>query len=271
MISRMCYLILIRGRHSWQLRVPTRCFGTKNDWTVSPTSMDSVFTISLMDPKFNYDAFTADASKLFRQSSRHVPPKELNYELPNNNIPEFAFIGRSNVGKSSIINMLLGDNKIARISKTPGCTKNVNFYAFTSQKGVKKTYLVDLPGYGYAKSSEEDRKAWKLMIKNYLRARDMTILRRAYILIDARRGAQDGDGEMMEFMTSAAIPHQVIITKADLVNEVELRTCLISAFTEIMKINRHSCLPIVHVTSAKTNYGLLPLMQSIAELDRVRS
>ena len=77
-----------------------KCSGThftrrlKNDWTVTPTSTDSVFTITLLNPNFNYEAFTADASKLFRQNSRHIAPKELNYELPSNNIPEFAFVGR---------------------------------------------------------------------------------------------------------------------------------------------------------------------------------
>lgn len=180
----------------------------------------------------------------------------------------------SNVGKSSLINHLLGNNKIVRTSKTPGCTRNVNFYAFVTQKGIKSTFLVDLPGYGYAKSSKEDREDWVVMIKKYLVARDLSVLRwvgvcwmkwsevgfrcrscffycysqffvcdasgicvlrviclltwsichllmwcgvagmlschrRAYILIDARRGAADSDGEMMEFMTKAAIPHQV--------------------------------------------------------------
>lgn len=83
----------------------------------------------------------------------------------------------SNVGKSSLINQLLGNNKIVRTSKTPGCTKNVNFYAFVTQKGAKSTYLVDLPGYGYAKSSKEDREDWLVMIKKYLVARDLSVLR----------------------------------------------------------------------------------------------
>lgn len=238
----------------------------KDDWKVISTAVDSVYTISQLSPNFNYEVFTGEASKLFRQSSRHVSPKELNYELPCDNVPEFAFVGRSNVGKSSLINFLLGNNKIVRISKTPGCTRNVNFYSFVTQKGVKSTYLVDLPGYGFAKTSKRERDDWKNMIKNYLGARDLCTLPRAYILVDARRGASEADGEMMEYMTKAAIPHQVILTKADLVSELDLRQSLNKTFNEVMKKNRHSCLPIVHVTSSKTGHGMLPFMQSIAEL-----
>ena len=87
------------------------------------------------------------------------------------------FVNRSNVGKSSLINNLFDNNKVVRVSKTPGCTRNVNFYAFVTSKGVKSTYFVDLPGYGYAKASKEDREDWIVMIKKYLMARDLTVLR----------------------------------------------------------------------------------------------
>ncbi|CAE7690303.1 engB [Symbiodinium microadriaticum] len=154
-----------------------------------------------------------------------------------------------------------------RVSKEPGCTKNINYFAFTKKSGAAVTYFVDLPGYGYARKSREDRAKWNGLIKDFLMVRDISVLRRVYILIDGRRGPSEMDGEMMETLTKAALTHQVIITKADLLTDLDLRKTLEATMTEIMKPKRHACLPIVHVLSAKTNYGILPLMQSIAEIN----
>mmetsp|Transcript_1557 Transcript_1557/g.2497 ORF Transcript_1557/g.2497 Transcript_1557/m.2497 type:complete len:301 (-) Transcript_1557:145-1047(-) len=242
-------------------------FKTTNDWKLAPTRTESIFTISLLNPNFDYSSWAADASRLFSLDSKYISPKDFNYELPKDYIPEYAFIGRSNVGKSSLINCLLGNSKIVRTSKEPGCTRSVNYYGLVKRTGHAKAYLVDLPGYGFARASKAERQQWSKMIKDFLISRDISVLRRVYILIDSRRGPCDEDGQMMELLTKSAIAHQVIITKADLPTQIELRKTLNNTFLEIMKPKRHACLPIVHVVSAKSGYGLIPLTQSLAEIN----
>lgn len=139
-------------------------------------------------------------------------------KCPKPDRPEYAFIGRSNVGKSSLINMLCNNSKLAKISVTPGKTQLINHYIIEStatSKSNKKTnwYLVDLPGYGYAKRSQQQRKNWSRMIEDYLRKRK-TLLN-IFVLIDARHEPQEIDLEFLEDLGEWQLPFTIVFTKAD--------------------------------------------------------
>ncbi|MEL7482585.1 MAG: ribosome biogenesis GTP-binding protein YihA/YsxC, partial [Pseudomonadota bacterium] len=130
-------------------------------------------------------------------------------QLPEADRSEIAFAGRSNVGKSSLVNALLGRNKLARSSAEPGRTRELNFFDL----GEGKAWLVDLPGYGYAKVSRTQAEAWMDLTRDYLRGR--VNLRRVFLLVDSRRGLMDADLEMMQMLDGAAVTYQIVLTKAD--------------------------------------------------------
>lgn len=138
-------------------------------------------------------------------------------KCPKPDRPEYAFIGRSNVGKSSLINMLCNNSKLAKISVTPGKTQLINHYTIesTSANQKKKTswFLVDLPGYGYAKRSQQQRKEWSRMIEDYLRKRENLI--NIFVLIDARHGPQKIDLEFVDDLGNWKLPFTIVFTKAD--------------------------------------------------------
>jgi len=132
-----------------------------------------------------------------------------NYKsCPENNLPEYAFIGRSNVGKSSLVNMLSGKTNIAKVSNTPGKTQLINLFEVD-----KEWHIVDLPGYGYAKSSKANRAAWSKMVTDYLKGRKNLVL--LFVLIDSRLPAQKIDLDFMEFCGKNNIPFSIIYTKSD--------------------------------------------------------
>ena len=137
--------------------------------------------------------------------------------LPNDGKPEIAFAGRSNVGKSSLINALTGRTSLARVSVTPGRTRELNFFTLGKDEAL---YLVDMPGYGYAKASKAQVKGWTRLIRDYLRGRRE--LKRVFLLIDARHGLKDNDRETMTLMDEAAISYQAVLTKADKPKAAEL-------------------------------------------------
>ena len=142
--------------------------------------------------------------------------------LPADDRPEIAFAGRSNVGKSSLLNALLGRKDLARTSNTPGRTQEMNFFSIghtLENAPIPPLYIVDLPGYGYAKVSKSKVKHWTEMLKLYLRGR--VSLRLAFVLVDARHGIKENDREMMEMLDVAAVPYQVILTKADKLKKAE--------------------------------------------------
>ena len=133
-------------------------------------------------------------------------------DFPRDRRPEIAFAGRSNVGKSSLLNRLLGRRKLARVSKTPGRTQTINFFRINGGA----FYFVDLPGYGYAKVSERMRRSWAAMVEGYLRDREM--LRAVVMIVDARHPPTPLDQELRAWLCAARIPHVAVLTKADKVS-----------------------------------------------------
>jgi GTP-binding protein len=154
-------------------------------------------------------------TRLFTGSCTFVAGANNHAALPAMTLPEIAFAGRSNVGKSSLLNALTGRNSLARTSQTPGATRQLNF--FNISDGI---LLVDMPGYGYAKASKSDIAKWIGTTKRYLCGR--TTLRRVCVLVDARRGITPPDTEWMDMLDDTAVPYRVVLTKADKVSATEL-------------------------------------------------
>ena len=177
--------------------------------------------------------------------------------LPPISLPEIAFAGRSNVGKSSLVNALTGRNTLARTSQTPGRTRQLIFFALAN-----RINLVDLPGYGYAKAPKTDIKSWTGLTRRFLSGRQS--LQRMMLLIDSRRGIGPGDKEMMKLMDEAAVSWAVVLTKMDKLKQSE-KAALISK-TEA-GISRHvAAYPTVWATSSETGDGIPALRAHIASL-----
>ena len=182
-------------------------------------------------------------------------------QLPPATINEIAFAGRSNVGKSSLLNALTRRAKLARTSNTPGRTQQLNYFEINHPE-QGSLYLVDLPGYGYAKVSKDQVAEWTDLLKDYLRGRPT--LRRAIVLIDARHGIKSSDREIMEMMDEAAVSYQGVLTKADKVKQSALAKVTADAQTELRKhVAAH---PDVVVTSALTGQGIPELRAMLATL-----
>jgi GTP-binding protein len=186
--------------------------------------------------------------------------------LPDPVCPEVTFAGRSNVGKSSLINALANRHGLARASNTPGRTQEINFFdvygvgnAAAEQPVLR---LVDIPGYGYAKAPEAKVKAWNQLVRQYLRGRPN--LARAYVLVDARHGLKPNDTEIMKLLDEAAVSYQVILTKADKLKTAELDTVLAATHAAIRK--HPAAYPDVLLTSAEKGSGIKELRDAIAAL-----
>ncbi len=176
--------------------------------------------------------------------------------LPDADLSEVAFAGRSNVGKSSLINALTGRNTLARTSNTPGRTQQLNFFNLGG-----KIYLVDMPGYGYAKVSKSQVAEWTQLIKDYLRGRQT--LRCVFILVDARHGLKDSDIELMKLLDDTAVSYRIVLTKTDKVKTGELeKTCV--KIAEALK-KHAAAYPGIAQTSALKSHGIPELRAVIAE------
>ena len=175
---------------------------------------------------------------------------------------EIAFAGRSNVGKSSLINALTGRNALARTSHTPGRTQELIFFG-----GDPMLTLVDMPGYGFAAAPKDKVKAWTRMIHEYLRGR--ANLARVYVLIDGRHGLKDADTPALDALSEAAVSHQIVLTKADQVKAAELSD-RIAAIEDALK-KRAAAFPNVLPTSSRSGAGIPELRAAIARLKKERS
>ncbi|WP_416914576.1 MAG: ribosome biogenesis GTP-binding protein YihA/YsxC [Roseicyclus sp.] len=175
--------------------------------------------------------------------------------LPPADRPEVCFAGRSNVGKSTLINALTGRKALARASNTPGRTQEINFFTLGESH-----YLVDLPGYGYAEAPVAVVKQWQALLRAYLSGR--ATLRRAFVLIDARHGAKAVDAEIMGLLDKAAVPFQVVLTKADKVRRADLDAALARTRTVLAK--HPAAYPELILTSSDKGEGIASLRATIA-------
>ena len=143
------------------------------------TTVPSVYTTNDLDKELDFSKSGADAKMLFGATPYYIHPSEFNYKLPMDGKPEFAFVGRSNVGKSSLIDLLLGSHKLVKVSKEPGCTGSINYYGLSKEMNEKKyiAFMVDLPGYGFAKKSKAEQQKWGEIIVNFLKSRNQAVLR----------------------------------------------------------------------------------------------
>jgi GTP-binding protein len=178
--------------------------------------------------------------------------------LPPANRLEVAFAGRSNVGKSSLINAMLVNGKLARTSNTPGRTQELNFY-LPAEPAV---YLVDMPGYGFAKAPKDKVDAWTELVKDYLRGRQA--LARVFLLIDARHGIKAIDRSIIELLDASAVSYQVVLTKGDKLNPFELQK--VHAATADAIRRNPAAYPNVLATSSETGVGLAELRAEMARL-----
>ena len=176
--------------------------------------------------------------------------------LPDPTVPELAFAGRSNVGKSSLLNALTGRKSLARASVTPGRTQELNFFEVGEPALLR---LVDMPGYGYAKAPKSIVKEWQRVVRDYLRGRQ--VLKRTLVLIDARHGPKEVDVEMMKMLDEAAVGYRLVITKADKIKASELEAALLATQTEARK--HSAAYPVIHVTSAEKGMGIAELRAAV--------
>jgi len=178
--------------------------------------------------------------------------------LPDPILPEVAFAGRSNVGKSSLLNKLTHRNALARTSNTPGRTQELNFFEVGAPPLLR---LVDMPGYGFAKAPKDVSKKWRYLINDYLRGR--VVLRRALLLVDSRHGLKDVDREVMKMLDDAAVSYRVVLTKADKVKATDLVE--VERRTEEEARRRPAAHPDVIVTSSETGLGMEMLREAVIQ------
>lgn len=175
--------------------------------------------------------------------------------LPDPACPEIAFAGRSNVGKSSLINALTGRKALARASVTPGRTQELNFFDIGSPPVMR---LVDMPGYGFAKAPKDMVRKWRFLINDYLRGR--AVLKRVFVLIDSRHGIKDIDRELMAMLDAAAVSYQLVLTKADKIKASELEE--VAARTRDEGRRHVAAYPELIVTSSDKGMGIAGLRRA---------
>ena len=178
--------------------------------------------------------------------------------LPDPDVPEIAFAGRSNVGKSSLLNALTNRNKLARTSNTPGRTQELNFFDVGDPKQIR---LVDMPGYGFAEAPKDMVKRWRFLVNDYLRGRQA--LKRALVLVDSRHGLKDVDREMMRMLDEAAVSYHIVLTKGDKVKPSALGALYEATMLEAAK--HPAAHPSIFTTSSETGSGIAELRTAILE------
>lgn len=209
------------------------------------------------EPAVFSEAEIRAANALFKQGTRFVLGVAGLEQLPLSEWPEVAFAGRSNVGKSSIINAITGQKGLAKTSNTPGRTQQLNYFSLADI-----LYLVDLPGYGYAQAPETLVKKWQRLIFTYLQGR--VNLKRVFLLIDSRHGIKKVDSEIMDMLDKAAVTYQIVLTKIDKISSKELQDTLLKTEKEVA--NHAAAFTRVLCTSSEKNLGIAELQAEIASL-----
>lgn len=200
----------------------------------------------------------AAGQALFRQPTEFLKGVVAMDGLPPADRPEVCFAGRSNVGKSSLINALTGRRALARTSNTPGRTQEINFFTTADSH-----YLVDLPGYGFAKAPLAQVERWQRLLKNYLSGRPS--LRRAFVLIDSRHGVKSVDADILKLLDTSAVAFQTVLTKADKLKKGELDKVLDQVRAALQ--THPAAYPEIIVTSSDKGTGIDVLRAVIATLD----
>ncbi len=233
--------------------------------------------MTMESPDFT-KADIAKGEALFKGACTFVKGVVRIEDLPKDGTPEIAFAGRSNVGKSSLINALTGRTSLARVSVTPGRTRELNFFTLgpsplSGEDGLPKAgregdkrgralYLVDMPGYGYARASKAAIKDWTRLIGDYLKGRRE--LKRVFLLIDARHGIKPNDEVTMKLLDEAAVSYQVVLTKADKPKAAELQAVQAKVASALAK--HPAAYPQLLTSSARMGSGIKELRAAVAAL-----
>jgi GTP-binding protein len=195
------------------------------------------------------------ARRLFAREARFIAGASSPAAFPAERLPEIAFVGRSNVGKSSLVNALTSRRMLARISNTPGRTRQINFFDLGG-----RLMLVDLPGYGYAEAPKSAIKSWTSLVRHYLQTR--AALRRVCLLIDSRLGIKDADRLVMDMLDGAGVSYQIVLTKADKASKGELALVPDEIVSELAEhVAAH---PEILLTSAVDRRGISELREALA-------
>ncbi|TDX66629.1 GTP-binding protein [Methylosinus sp. sav-2] len=206
--------------------------------------------------------FTEPGRLLFAGPCDFIFASAKSGDLPPIGPPEIAFAGRSNVGKSSLLNALTGRKALARVSNTPGRTQQLNFFALGAAPGAEPLRLVDMPGYGYAAVGKEKIANWTRLMEEFLRGRASLI--RVFVLIDSRRGVKDLDEQMFDLLDRAAVSYQIVLTKHDELKVSEREAAV--AAVEAALAKRPAAFPRLAVTSSRSGDGVAELRAGIARL-----
>jgi GTP-binding protein len=206
--------------------------------------------------------FAEDGRRLFAGPCEFIFASVKASDLPVEGPPEIAFAGRSNVGKSSLLNALTNRRTLARVSHTPGRTQQLNFFALGGAPGAERLRLVDMPGYGYAAVGKEKIASWSQLMRDYLRGRAR--LARVFVLVDGRRGIKPVDAEMFDLLDRAAVSYQIVLTKHDELKVSERASMLEETARALAK--RPAAFPELLFTSSHTGEGIGALRAAIARL-----
>lgn len=206
----------------------------------------------------SYDIMTPLHPKIFSGPISFLKSAPQLQFLPDPTVPEIAFAGRSNVGKSSLINALTGRNSLARTSNTPGRTQELNFFDIGDPLIFR---ICDMPGYGFAKAPPKVVQKWRYLINDYLRGRQ--VLKRTFVLIDSRHGIKTTDQDVLTMLDKAAVSYRIVMTKADKVKATELEATKEKVLAEAKK--HPAAHPELIVTSSEKKQGIDELRMAVLE------
>ena len=209
------------------------------------------------DDRFDPEQIEA-ARKIFAGPIQFLKSAPSLEHLPSPDVPEIAFAGRSNVGKSSLLNALTGRTSLARTSVTPGRTQELNFFDIGTPLKLR---LVDMPGYGFAKAPKDMVRKWRYLVNDYLRGRQ--VLKRTLVLIDSRHGIKDVDRDVFEMLDKAATSYRIVLTKTDKIKATELDDVYAAVGKEVRK--RPAAHPDVISTSSEKGMGIAELRAAVIE------